>query len=258
MKRKDLAGDSAVRLRGENERKRSFWARRVTYAMIATDRFREFQQDHGVKKAHTIHARAGEIWYAQNNAGAWVVSWYPHRSDHPDAPKLLTDAEREGVDVGGSEGAIGDRLRTHFEARDTRQLVTVIIEQEASPVEVETVQRVFDESGTPAVVSASYGRYSLIHPDWVVLIEVPLGAFATGLAAKAGADTWDALRAFIERLYEERRAVGHRKGSVQIDEGSRRVMLHDEIPPAAYPALAELSDEGEYFWDRELEAWRKL
>jgi len=87
---------------------------------------------------------------------------------------------------------------------------------------------------------------------------VPLGAFATGLAAKAGADTWDALRTFVERLCAERRAVGHAKGSVQIDEGPRRIMLHDAIPPAAYPALADLSEEGEYFWDRETEAWRKL
>src|SRR5439155_27343560 len=91
-------------------------------------------------------------------------------------------------------------LRTHFEGRDGRQLVTVLIEQEASPLEVETVQRVLDDSGMPAVVSASYGRHSLFHPDWIVLIEVPLGAFVTGLAAKAGAECWDALRAFVERL----------------------------------------------------------
>lgn len=226
--------------------------------MIAADRFREFKQDHGVQKAHTIHARDGEVWYALNSGGTWVVTWYPHRADHPDAPKLVTDAEREGIDVSGGEDAVGDRLRTHFEARDTRQLVTVIIEQEASPLEVEAVQRVFDDSGTPAVVSASYGRYSLFHPDWIVLIEVPLGAFVTGLAAKAGSDTWDALRAFVERLYKERRAIGHTKGSIQIDEGRRRVFLHDEIPPAGYPALAELSDEGEYFWDREKQTWRKL
>lgn len=119
--------------------------------------------------------------------GRGRVSWYPHRSDHPDAPKLVTDAEREGVDVSGSEEAVGDRLRTYFEGRDNRQFVTVIIEQEAPPLEVETVQRVFDDSGTPAIVSASYGRYSLFHPDWIVLIEVPLGAFVTDLAAKAGA-----------------------------------------------------------------------
>ena len=54
--------------------------------MIAIDRFRDFQHDHGVTRAHTIHARDGEIWYARNDAGTWVVSWYPHRSDHPDAP----------------------------------------------------------------------------------------------------------------------------------------------------------------------------
>lgn len=40
--------------------------------MIATDRFREFQRDHGVKTAHTIHARDGELWYAQNDAGTWA------------------------------------------------------------------------------------------------------------------------------------------------------------------------------------------
>ena len=132
--------------------------------------------------------------------------------------------------------------------------MTVLIEQEASPLEVETVQRVLDDSGMPAVVSASYGRHSLFHPDWIVLIEVPLGAFVTGLAAKAGAECWDALRAFVERLYEERRAVGHAKGAIQIDEGRRRVFLHDELPLAAYPALAELTQEGEYFWDRDKHA----
>jgi hypothetical protein len=173
-------------------------------------------------------------------------------------PKLVTNADREGVDVSGGEDAVGDRLRTHFEGRDTRQLVTVIIEQEASPLEVETVQRVVDDSGTPAVVSASYGRYTLFHPDWIVLIEVPLGAFVTGLAAKAGADTWDALMAFVERPYKERRAVGHAKGSIQFDEGRRRIFVHDKLPPSAYPALAELSDEGEYSWDEAKGVWRKL
>jgi hypothetical protein len=226
--------------------------------VIATDRFQEFQRAHGVTSAHVLHARDGEIWYAASGSDSWAVTWYPHRSDHPDAPVLVTSSDGEGIDGGGGENVVGERLRAHFEGRDTRQLVTVIIEQEASPLEVETVQRVFDDLGAPAIVSASYGRYSAFHPDWIVLVEVPLGAFVTGLAAKAGADTWDALRRFIERLYEERRAVGLSKGSVQIDEGRRRVFLHDEIPAHAYPALAELSDEGEYFWDREQQTWRKL
>src|SRR5207247_10461819 len=79
------------------------------HAMIATDRFRDFQHDHGVTRAHTIHARDGEIWYARNDAGTWVVSWYPHRSDHPDAPSSSQTLNAKASNTAGSEGAIGAR-----------------------------------------------------------------------------------------------------------------------------------------------------
>jgi hypothetical protein len=226
--------------------------------VVSVDRFSRFSEQHGVSRAHVLHTQQGEIWYASTQEGRWAITWFPYRSDHPDAPELVTDSLREGIDGSGTEEDVSERLREYFESRDDRALVYVAIEREASPDEVAAVQRVFDEAGTPAVVSPSYGRYSVFHPDWLVIVEWSALAFASGLAAKAGGDTWDALRDFVTRLHRERRALGHEQGSVEIDEGSRQIFLHDALPREAYQALAQLPEEGTYHWDVKSGGWRKL
>lgn len=225
---------------------------------MQVERFRRFKEQHRTGSATVMHLRDGELWYAKKPDGAVAITWLPQRAHHPDAPELVTDSVREGIDSDGDDAALSERLRTYFEKRDPRRLVPVTIEQEASIAELEAVQRVFDDAGMPAAVSANYGRHSLSHPDWIVIAEVQLGVFVAGFVGKAGADAWDALRAFVGRLYEERRRLGHDKGSLMFDEGRRRVVISDALPPEAYPALADLGDAGEYRWDHDARAWRKL
>lgn len=222
------------------------------------DRLDAFELDHGVRTARVHYLSEGELWFAEREAGVWAVSWYPFRSDHPDAPVLVTDSKREGIDGGGGVEELGKRLEAYFTGRDKRQMTPVTIEREATPEEIKAVQSVFDEAGMPAMVSANYGRHSAVHPDWLVVIEYPLVAFVSGLAAKAAADSWDSLRRFIERLYEVRRLHGYARGWVQIDEGSRRIALSDLLPPEAFPQLAELDETGEYWWDDAEATWRRL
>jgi len=42
-----------------------------------------------------IHIEDGEIWYAGTAPGVWGITWFPNRSDHPDAPELVTDRGRK-------------------------------------------------------------------------------------------------------------------------------------------------------------------
>jgi len=107
------------------------------------------------------------------------------------------------------------------------------------------------------LISASYGPYSAEHTTWIVVIVAPLTAFASGLAAKAGADTWNALKGFVARIYEERRKLGNQHGTIELDEGHGRIGLNDSLPDEAYEALAELDEEGLYFWTISQRAWRK-
>ena len=211
-----------------------------------------------MRTATVLHLRDGELWYGRKPGGSLGITWLPQRADHPDAPQLVADSVELGLDTDAADEELSDRLRAYFNCRDARALIPVTVEREATPAEVEAVQRVFDQVGRRAAVSANYGRHSAFHPDWVVLIEVELSVFVAGFVGKAGADAWDALRAFVERLYEERRRTGHQKGSIMFDEGRRRVFLTDALPPEAYRALAEIGEAGEYFWDTAKRVWYKL
>jgi hypothetical protein len=225
--------------------------------MARLDRLSEFHQQHnlGARSVCVHHLTDGELWFAHRSDDVWAISWYPYRSDHPDAPYLVTDTAREKVDATGDADTVGERLTEHFSGRDPRSLFSVTIEQEASREELQTVQRVFDNAGVPAIVSANYGRHSAIHTSWVVIIS---GAFISGFVAKGGADAFDTMREFIQNLYRERRSLGYQEGGVQLDEGRRRIELNETVPLEAYRALAELGDEGLYHWDRNAREWRRL
>lgn len=206
----------------------------------------------------TLHLRDGEVWYAPRPDGSLGITWYPFRADHPDAPQLVTDSNHEGIDPSGSGEAVAERLRTHFNGRDPRELVVVHLEREASAAEVEAVQRVFDELGTPAIVSPSIGRYSLVHPDWVLVIKAAAGVFTAGVLGKAGANAWDGLEVTIRRLYEERRRLGNANGRIELDEGERQIFFTEDVPIEAYRELADLPEEDTYHWDASNRRWRQL
>lgn len=64
---------------------------------MSTNRFETFELDHRLKNARVHYLPEGELWFAEKDAGLWAISWYPCRSDHPDAPVLVTASKREGI-----------------------------------------------------------------------------------------------------------------------------------------------------------------
>ena len=227
--------------------------------MSDRDRYFEFRRQHGLEGGGARHhaLRDGDLWFAEIEPGRWAISFYPHRPDHPDAPHLVTDSEREGIDGADGVDAVGKRLDAHFEGRDGRDLVSVLIEAEASQAEVDLVQRVFDEAGAPAIVRAGYGRNSADQLPWIILVTAPLAALVTGFLGKAGADGWDALRDLVVRIYQERRALGGRDGAIQVDEGERQIILTENITDAGYRAITSLPPGGYYVWDAARGEWER-
>jgi hypothetical protein len=83
-------------------------------------------------------------------------------------------------------------------------------------------------------------RRSALHADllpWAMLIKAPLTAFLTALAAKAASDAWDALKAFVAKVYAERRRPGRNDGAIQFEDERRTVILTDRLPDEAYQLL---------------------
>jgi hypothetical protein len=93
-----------------------------------------------------------------------------------------------------------------------------------------------------------------------MVIKAPLIAFFTALATRAGSDSWDALRAFVAKVYAERRRPGRDEGAIQLEDedGARTVILTDRVPDAGYEQLVggELPETGYFLWDDETSSWR--
>lgn len=227
--------------------------------MIDRARYFEFRSEHGLESGGARHhaLRDGDLWFTEVEPDRWAISFYPHRPDHPDAPRLVTDSAREGIDGSGGADAVGERLAAHFQGRDSRELVSVLIEMEATAAEVEAVRRAFDEAGAPAIVRAGYGRNSAEQLPWVILLSAPLAALVTGFLSKAGADGWDALKNLVQRIYKERRALGGRDGAIQVDEGDRQIILTENITDEGYRAIASLPPGGYYVWDETRGGWQR-
>jgi hypothetical protein len=91
-----------------------------------------------------------------------------------------------------------------------------------------------------------------------MVIKAPLTAFLMALAGKAGSDAWDALRAFVAKVYAERRRPGRDEGAIRFEDERRTVILTDRLPDAGYQQLAEggLPETGYFVWDDETSSWR--
>lgn len=209
---------------------------------------------------HVLHLRDGEVWAHESVPGVWVVSWYPHRTDHPDYPGSTTDSALESIPTEGGADTVVEWARKRFEASDRRVIAEVLVEEGVPEDELEALQVLFDEAGAPAVVKAAIARRSADLLPWAMLIKAPLLAFLTTLATKAASDAWDALAVFVAKVYAERRRSGRPEGSIRFDDedGPRTVILTDRIPDAAYEQLArgELPEAGYFVWDDETRSWR--
>jgi hypothetical protein len=86
--------------------------------------------------------------------------------------------------------------------------VSVTLEVEASPEQVNDVEGLFRDAGVPATVNAGLFRASVGPLPWAVMLEVPLTAFFTALAAAAGTDAWQAMKHLVRDLYDVRRRSG--------------------------------------------------
>lgn len=125
------------------------------------------------------YLRDGELWVGETTPGVWAASWYPHRHDHPDYPGVTVDSEHERIPVSDGVDAIVEWAEGRLAREDSRIVAEVALEQEASDDEVAEIERLFDEVGAPAIVTASIGRRSGA-PDllpWAMLLKVPLGRF---------------------------------------------------------------------------------
>ena len=206
-----------------------------------------------------LHLREGDIEVSETQPGLWVVSWYPHREDHPDFPVSTTDSNREQMPIDGGAEAIVEWARDRFDTHDPRIMAEIIVEEGAPEEELRRLQAIFDEAGAPAVITAGYGRRSAELLPWVMLIKAPLGAFLMAIATKAGSDAWDALKVLVKRVYAERRRPGHRDGTIRLDDEALTVILTLDLPDRAYKQLAdgEFPATGYFLWDDASGSWRR-
>ncbi len=185
-----------------------------------------------------LYLRDGVVSVAEPEPGRWVVNWRPFRDDHPDAPELVLDSAVDRLPAEDAEAVIAWAEAT-FTERDDRVLATVMIEDDAAPDEARSIHRLFDDAGAPAVVTASIARRSAGSLPWLVMIEVPLVTFMTGLTTAAGADGWKALKSLVTHVFQERRRVTGRGGSIQLDDGARTVILLPEVSDEGFRQVAQ-------------------
>lgn len=208
---------------------------------------------------HILHLRDGDVWANESRPGLWVVSWYPHRKDHPGYPGSTTDSAHESIPTEGGADAVLEWARKRFETHDPRIIAEVMVEEGAPEDEVQALQALFDEAGAPAVVKPAIARRSAELLPWAMVLKAPLIAFLTALATKAGSDAWDALSAFVAKVYAERRRPGREDGAIRFEDDRRTVILTDRLPDAGYQQLAggELPEDGYFVWDEATSSWRR-
>jgi hypothetical protein len=206
-----------------------------------------------------LHLRDGDVEVWESVPGRWVVSFLPYRRDHPDAPGVTLDSEHHQLPTEGGREAIVEWAGTHFSERDPRELPEVVIESEASEDDVRAVERLFDEAGVPAIVSASLHSRSVSTLPWAMIVTFPLTAFLTAFAGAAGADAWRGLKSFVALVFETRRDPGRPDGAIRWEDERRTVILTDRIPDDGFRQLTsgDLPASGYFVWDEEQEAWRK-
>ena len=141
------------------------------------------------------------------------------------------------------------------------QPLKVIIEGEASEVEVAAVRDVFAEFGIEAEVKAAYLRRSMGLLPWAMMIEVPLCVLAKGFLQAAGADAWRVLRDLVKRLFEERNRSGRPEGAIEIRDLDTHtiVIFSNQVTDEGFETFVrgDFGPGGDYIWDIEAGAWKR-
>lgn len=107
---------------------------------------------------HVLHLRDGEVRANEPSPGFWVVSWYPHRSDHPDHPDATIDSAHESMPTEGGADAILEWARERFETDDPRILAEVSVEEGASKEELDALQALLTKlARPPSSMQGSFG-----------------------------------------------------------------------------------------------------
>lgn len=140
----------------------------------------------------------------------------------------------------------------------------VLLEETATPEEVDAIQRLLSEAGLEAEARAAYARRSVGELPWVVMLSMPFGIFAAAFlksygenlgehAADSTAEAARHVRAWITSVYAARPGEGH----VLLDdtEHNVQVLLDADLTQEAAEALFEVDpatdggDAGQLRWD---------
>ena len=141
----------------------------------------------------------------------------------------------------------------------------VVIEDTATPAEVEAVEEAFRRHGLDVEVRTGYGRKALGESGWVVvvLLGVPVALFFKGfmdeLGRAAARDAYGPVKAWIRDVWRSRGAAG--TGSILLrDDEHTTLALSSSLADEALDALREIDWEqqrgGWLLWDAERREWR--
>lgn len=138
-------------------------------------------------------------------------------------------------------------------------VVTVELEAEAPPDEVDQLRALVSEVDPGWRVEPRILRMSAADLPWVVMLSVPVTAFLTAFASDAGHAAWRGAHAWVARVYAARRGAG----SVVLfdDEAGVSVVLRRDDPPEAYEALTGVlaaagnHPPAHFWWDHDTGEW---
>lgn len=142
--------------------------------MQKLEQLSQFHAAHGLQSgsATCVSVEGGAVWLAEVGEHRWAVSFYPYRSDHPDAPVAHIQVGEEELGGAADADAAEAWARQRFEGRDPREFVVVALEEEADELDVELVQALLDDAGTPAIVRPTIGRRSAELLPWIIVLKV--------------------------------------------------------------------------------------
>jgi hypothetical protein len=111
-----------------------------------------------------------------------------------------------------------------------------------------------DELDAIAAVLRSHGVDAEVRADWekepgtgngafymvLVVLTVTLGPYLAGFLGKAGEDSWDAFRRFVDDLHGARDTSVIESGWVEFEDPDGTTLMISELPPAAIQKLSEV------------------